>query len=155
MSFDVVMRDPVFKASFNRLRRFGLDEVVWQTLGGVATFLDRISMELHFANDDSVKESCQCGAAQASACCSSDVETKLLPLFAENDYVTMDILDKLNITLTASEKGPDKVLCGVRSKHAVAPASPSMAFVLNHGLYQKGMFEKIHSMDELCKLAKQ
>jgi energy-coupling factor transporter ATP-binding protein EcfA2 len=160
MSFDVVMRDPVFKAAFDRLKQAGLDQMVWQTLGGVATDLDRISLNLSLVNDDLIKGAVASLvqhkleiAVENIRRCSLDVEANLLPLFGSCDFVSMEIVRELKITLTSPETGPDKVLRSVNSRDGLVPASPSMAFVLKHGLYQKGMFEKIHSVEELCKLS--
>jgi energy-coupling factor transporter ATP-binding protein EcfA2 len=147
MSFDVVMRDPIFKAAFDRLKGVGLIQMVWQTLGGVATDLDSIASDLRFADDDSIKMAVASlvqhkleTAIESIRRCSLDVKTKLLPLFGTNDFVSMHILEKLSITLTALETGPDKVLRSVKSRDCLVPASPSMAFVLKHGFYQEGMF---------------
>ncbi len=104
---------------------------MWQTFGGVTRFLDRIAMELRFANDDSIKgrvaSVVQYKLQQTIAklrSCSLDVETKLLPLFAKNDFVTMGILDELNITLTAAEEGPTK-FCAMSGQN-----------ILSHQLHQ-------------------
>ncbi len=84
MSFDVVMRDPVFKAAFDRLKQAGLDQMVWQTLGGVATDLDRISLNLSLVNDDLIKGAVASLvqhkleiAVENIRRCSLDVEAKL------------------------------------------------------------------------------
>jgi hypothetical protein len=117
ISFDVMMRDPLFKAAFVRLKGAGLDQMVWQTLGGDATNLTRISKALLFADDDSIKMTVASlvqhkleTAIENIRRCSLGAKTKLLPLFETNDFVSMDILEKLSITLTAPETGPDKVL---------------------------------------------
>jgi hypothetical protein len=140
MSFDVVMWDPIFKAAFDRLKQAGLDQMVWQTLGGVVTDLDRISLNLSLVNGgDSIKGAVASLvqhrlkiAVENIQRCSLDVETKLLPLFVENDFVSMEIVKELKITLIAPEAGLDKVLrC---FDNGLVPALPSMAFVLKQWL---------------------
>ena len=140
MSFDVAMRDPIFNAAFGRLKQAGLDQMVWQTLGRVAADLENVASKLYFVHDDSIKGAVASVvqhrleiAVENVQNCSSDVKTKLLPLFAENDFVSLEIVKELNITLSAPETGPDKVLR--RFDNGLVPASPSMAFVLKHGLY--------------------
>ncbi len=49
----------------------------------------------------------------------------------------MEIVRELKITLTSPETGPDKVLRSVKSRDGLVPASPSISFVLKHGLHQK------------------
>ena len=53
----------------------------------------------------------------------------------------MAIVEELKITLTAPETGPEKVLR--RFRNGLVPASPSMAFVLKHGLYQDDSLEDL------------
>jgi hypothetical protein len=160
MSREVVMRAPEFKAMFERLAKVGLDELVWQTLGGVASSMVRLATKMSDAKDESIKRIVETTvrhelekSVDLVRKCSADVEAKLLPLFIDNEYVSKSVVKELGIVLAAPETGPDKVLRNVTSKDAFVPASPEMGFVLRHRLYQKGMFEKMQSFDFLCEIA--
>ncbi len=160
MPREVVMREPEFKVMFERLRGVSLDELVWQTLGGVPASIVKLSNQLTFAPDDAIKPVVEKvvrndleKAIGFVMRCSIDVTTKLLPLFAERDHVSKSTVKELGISLSSSESGPYEVLRSVDSKNALVAASPKVAFVLCHRLYQKGMFEKMQSFDFLRDVA--
>ncbi len=161
MSRDVMLREPVFKAMFERLQKVALDDLVWQTLGGVPALIVKLANELKDASDDSVKPIVEKAvkyalqeALDSVMKCSADVKAKLLPLFGDKGFVSKSEVDDLEIAIAAAETGPDKVLRNRRAQNALVPASPKVAFVLRHRFYQKGMFEKMQSLDFLCNVAK-
>ncbi len=161
MSREVMLREAEFEAMFERLQKVALDELVWQTLGGVPASISKLANELKGVSDELVrpivekvvKRALQEALASVRKC-PVDVKAKILPLFAEKDSVPISTAEKLGIAIAAAEIGSDKVLRNRKEQDALVPASPEVAFVLRHRFYDDGMFEKMQSFDYLCDVAK-
>ena len=155
MSRDVMLRDPLFKSLFERLKEKGLDELVWKVYGGVPSRMKRLAV---LPNDDRFVEMVHQELMQSIVSCvgevdksSSQYRDELLPLFRSTDLVSKEVVNNLKIVLPS----PDKV-CRINTwKEGVEPASPTMGFVLRHGLYVQGGIRVIEDLEGLKSLAKE
>jgi hypothetical protein len=146
ISFDVMLRDPVFKAAFVRLKGAGLDQMVWQTLGGVATDLDSIASAVRFADDDSIKGAVANlvqhkleNVIENIDKCTSDVKTKLFSLlsktyFGRTQYISHCFRNRSGQSVAQCQVKQDSCAKftehGLRSKTSPVSEAGSRRFVL-------------------------
>lgn len=152
MQRNEVMADPVFSELFARLQTVpGLDELVWQVVGGSAMDLERLSRipsGERFARDVHARlVSNLCGAERTVRESPADYQEKLLPLFHDRATLPFEVLRQLKVNLP----NPDQVTR--MDSDTIKAASPVMAFVLRHQFYLSGRSSKSLSLDKLVALA--
>jgi energy-coupling factor transporter ATP-binding protein EcfA2 len=160
MSREVVMRDPRFGRAFDRLQKAGLDEVVWQTIGGVPARLVKLADEVDSARDSDLEACVKAlvGRELAMAVgrvrdCPEDIGAKILPLFRESSSVRLSQLERNGIAMEALAH--NRALRADIFQDALVPTSPTVAFVLLHGLdkAEDVGFRDTFSLEHLRELA--
>ncbi len=163
MPREVLMQAPEFKAMFEYLQKVGLEELVWQTLGRIASSMVSLATALGTTTGDTsikpivekmVKYQLEKSIGLVMKC-SAAVKTKLLPLFVEKDHISKGAVEELGIVLATPETGPNKVLRSVNTKNALVLASPEMAFVLHHHLFKRECLKRCNCMTTCVSLQKE